>query len=487
MKVKLTEAQYRALEQYIEEARQEKPPTSLKALFDDNPEVKFFGVVQRMKAGGDSEYYFELTDQNGHKGVKDINKMGKTKNCVGDLLLDTVLYGNQFKMPFGACGVRTINSVTSINLYASSEDAQSGKVLDSMEIEHDMDATSTELIDKYYELLKNVEVGKEIYIDSKNKWDGIVSRKSSDQIEIELYKHGIPINEADEESDMEWNVQSQNQAKPKQRAKPKKKPVILTLDLRTNPFYEENGTLMLKGKSYDRETEVTADFVVPVKAFDISADQKLAKQKAQSEPKEPEDPKAAQSEEDLRKEAERAYKMILNDPNLKKAFYKKPSFWNLFVSELKGKKAPGKGIYPTLQMIGSYGRGKLNEKLGAEFLQGKRVTFEPYNRPYSIKYGDKTFELGVGTLQTGVVRNFGVADDSYIVDNKQDEFKLFIKDKTEQQDVFKCELVKYTKKANEGIQNFPYQGDVYIRFKKSDGYSPTAVNKPVQPTTSTTK
>jgi hypothetical protein len=235
MKLIITEAQYKALEQYIEEARQEKPPTSLKPLFDDNPEAKFFGVVQRIKNGGDSEYYFELIEENGHKGVKDVNKMGKTKNCVGDLLLDTVLYGNQFKMPFASCGIRTINNVTTIKLYASADDINNDHIMDSMEIEHELDTPSSELADKYYEMLKNAQVGQQIYIDSKSKWDGIVTRKFPNQIQIELYKHGIPINEAD--ADMEWNVQPQNTNANKTKQKPKKKSSVLTIDLTTNPFY----------------------------------------------------------------------------------------------------------------------------------------------------------------------------------------------------------------------------------------------------------
>ena len=470
MKVKLTEAQYKALEQYIEEARQEKPPTSLKPLFDDNPEAKFFGVVQRIKGGGDSEYYFELGDQNGYKTVKDVNKMGKTKNCLGDLNLETILYGNQVKIPFTQCGVRTINAVTSINLYASSEDVKNNKILDSMEIEHSMDSSSSELVDQYYDLLKNVAVGKEIYIDSKVKWDGIVTRKTSNQIEIELYKHGIPINEAD---DMEWNVQAPKTEKPKQKRKVSKKPIILTIDLRDNPFYEENNEIMLKGSSYNRETEETSSFTIPIKSFDVSVDQKQTRQKSTAKPEDAEIPNTYDSEEELRAEAERAYKMILNDPNLKKAFYKKPTFWNLFIGELKGKASPGKGIFPTLQLLNNYGRTKLGENLGVEFIQGKRVTFSAYNRPYTINYEDKTFELSVGASETGVVRNYKIGDSDYVIDNKQDKFKIYVKEKTDVQDVFKCELIKYTMRPNEGIKNYPYQGDVYIKFQQSDGYSPS--------------
>ena len=480
MKLIITEAQYKALEQYIEEARQEKPPTSLKPLFDDNPEAKFFGIVQRIKGGGDSEYYFELVEENGHKGVKDVNKMGKTKNCIGDLLLDTVLYGNQFKMTFSSCGVRTINNVTSVKLYASGDDIDSDHVMDSMEIEHELDTPSSELADKYYEMLKNAQVGQQIYIDSKSKWDGIVTRKFPNQIQIELYKHGIPINEAD--ADMEWNVQPQNTNTNKTKQKPKKKSSVLTIDLTTNPFYEENGKIMFKGINHDADTGEKSDFIADIKKFDVSSSTG-SEQREKITSDEPIDPQTTKSEEEIRAQAKKAYDMILKDPILKDAFYRKPSFWNLFVAEMNGKAAPGKGIFPVLQMLGSYGKERLNEKLGAKFTPGKSVRFGAYNRPYEIDYKDKKFQLSVGYNFTGVVRNYNIGDEHYIIDNKKDKYKIYVKDKTDVEHVYKCELIKYDINPNTNeIEEFEYEGDVYIKFRPSDGYMASKSENQTQPT-----
>ncbi len=82
--------------------------------------------------------------------------------------------------------------------------------------------------------------------------------------------------------------------------------------------------------------------------------------------------------DDVRDEAQKAYKLIISNPDLKQAFYKAPSLWNLFVAELKGKKAPGKGIIPTLDLVGSYNNRLIKEKLNANFIPSLPVLFKLY-------------------------------------------------------------------------------------------------------------
>jgi len=473
MKVKLTETQYKALEKFIDEARAAESPTSLKNLFNDNPNAKYFTVVQRLKGGNDSEYPFEIFTQNGHKGVKDIGIVGKTKGCETDLRPDTMLYGTSFSLSFGSCGVRNINNVIGIKLYGDEASLKAEKPLDSIELEHELDNTPQQLADKYYDMLKNVEIGRQIYIDSKNKWDGIVISKRPENISIELYKHGIPINEADDDSDMEWNVQPDVPKQTKQKPKPKKKGIILTLDLSSNPFYVENNKLILKGISFDGETNKKTEFVVPVDKFNTN---NVEPKKEPSQELEPENPQDVKSDEELRQEAKAAYEMILNDPLLKKAFYRKPSFWNLFVAELKGKKAMGKGILPTLQILNRYGTDKLNHELDAEFIQGKSVGFQTYGKPYTINIDDKVFQLDAGKIYKAVVRNYKTGDNFYVLDSKEGNgngYKLYVKSKTDVQDVYRCELIRYIRKANNEIKEYNHQGDVYIKLEtKSDGYKP---------------
>jgi hypothetical protein len=482
MKVRLTEAQYKALEKFIEEARAAEAPVSLKNLFNDNPEAKYFTVVQRLKGGSDDEYSFQFVEQDGHKGIKDVNKMGKTKGCEIDLKPDTMIYGNTFSVSFGSCGTRTINNVIAVKVYADENSLKSGQEMDSMEVEHEMDETPEGLANKYYEMLKNISIDQEIYIDSKNKWDGIVIAKRNDSVEIKIYKHGIPINEADDDSEMEWNVTPpKEQQQQQQKAKPTRKGIVLTLDMKTNPFYVENGKLMLKGVSYDSTTEKKSEFVVPVKKFSTNAgDLKIPrpdKSEKQNQEVEPEvdNPEDVASEEELRKEALRAYRMILKDKNLKDAFYRKPSFWNLFVSELKGKKAPGKGILPTLQLLNSYQTEKLNRDLGAEFIQGKRIQFQPYNKPYTINVGGTSFQLNTDTMYEGTVKKYRTGEDYYVIDSKQGNngFKLHVKSKTDAEDVFKCELIRYVRDSENKLNTYKHNGDVYIKFNtQSDGYKP---------------
>ena len=494
MKVRLTEAQYKALEKFIEEARAAEAPVSLKNLFNDNPEAKYFTVVQRLKGGSDDEYSFQFVEQDGHKGIKDVNKMGKTKGCEIDLNPDTMIYGNTFSVSFGSCGTRTINNVTSVKVYADENSLKGGHEMDSMEVEHEMDETPEGLANKYYEMLKNIDVDKELYIDSKNKWDGVVIAKRNDSIEIKIYKHGIPINEADDDSDMQWNVDTEPQEpQQQQKAKPTRKSIILTLDMKTNPFYVENGKLMLKGVSYDSTTDKKAEFIVPVKKFSTNAgDSKIprpnkSEKQNQEVGSEVDIPKDVESEEELRKQAMEAYKMILADKTLQKVFYKKPSFWNLFVSELKGKKAPGKGIVPTLQLLNSYGAENLNKELGAEFIQGKSVNFEPYNTPYSIDIDGGKFQLNTGVPRRGVVRKFKFEKKHYIIDSKETNgsgVKIIVKSSTDTENVFKCELIRYVRDSQNQITDYKYNGDAYFKFDPSsgDGYRPIPKNerKPVE-------
>lgn len=476
MKVRLTEAQYEALNKFIEEARAAESPVTLKNLFDDNPNAEYFTIVQRLKTGDDTEYPFKIVDQDGHKGIKDINKMGKTKNCEIDFRPDTMIHGNHFSVSFGSCGTRNINNVIGVKIYGDLESLKTSRELDSMEINHDLNETPEGLADKYYELLKNLVTDNEVYIDSKNKWDGIVISKRMDSIDIELYKHGIPINEDD--NNMSWNNDPEILAIPNPKQNKKKKSVILTLDLKTNPFYVDNGKLMLKGVSYDTFNDKKAEFVVPIKKFRTNVGEpKLDRSNGEKSDNNDDDDELndVKSEEELRKEALIGYKMILNDPILQKAFYRKPSFWNLFISELKGKKAPGKGIVPTLQLLDSYGSGKLNKNLGAEFIQGKRIQFEPYKRPYSIDVDGDTFQLNAGTIYEGTVKKYKFSQNYYVIDSKQGNygFKLYVKSKTDVESVFKCEFIRYIRDADNKVKQYPHEGDIYIKFStQSDGYKP---------------
>lgn len=472
MKIKLTESQYRLLESYLTEARQEVKPTVLSSLFDKNPSAKIFTIIQRIKGGSDSEYFFKLEDQNGHKMITDINVGTKTKGCSADARFDTMIYGNKLTLPFGKCGTLNLNNVIGIKLYGNEEDANSGKVIDSMEFEHDFDTSNEDLLDKYYDILRYAKVGQEVYFDSKFKWDGEVTRKAGSTIQIELVKHGI--NESINEADMEWNpnanpVKSNNTSKTVANKKPNRKSINLNVDLEQNPFYEENGNIMFKANSHDATTNETKEFIIPIKKFTTSDTKQDNQQKQDNKPKQDNEKDFdGMSDEELVGMGQEAMDMILNNPELKQAFYKHPSFMNLFVAGLKGKKAPGTGILPTLQLLNRFGESKTDER----FIPRKTVEYIAYGKPLSINPYNRQIDISTDKRNARKisVKEYSIEDkNNYtVLEDGNRGYKITVKEQVSGvQDVFICDIyVKPNKDAN-----FEKQlSNVKLQMLPSNGY-----------------
>jgi hypothetical protein len=70
-----------------------------------------------------------------------------------------------------------------------------------------------------------------------------------------------------------------------------------------------------------------------------------------------------------------ALKIIMNNPRLKDAFYKAPSLWQLFKSELTGEKPEGTGILTVLDILDKYDNFE-KEKIEDYFIDGKQVTIK---------------------------------------------------------------------------------------------------------------
>lgn len=173
------------------------------------------------------------------------------------------------------------------------------------------------------------------------------------------------------------------------------------------------------------------------------------------------------------------YKEVLNDPNLKKAFYTAPSLWNYFVSALQNKKATGKGIYPAYQLINKYFNDKINSKLpGFTDKENKRVSFyliDDISIPY-YQINDpktpKTFTLYKG-IHRATVRQYeaGFGDVkivTYTSSGGNYGFKITIKKPTgDRPDEYFCDLYV----NNRNVEENKYKiANVRIKFLNSDGY-----------------
>lgn len=161
-----------------------------------------------------------------------------------------------------------------------------------------------------------------------------------------------------------------------------------------------------------------------------------------------------------------AYDQILNDPILKNAFYKKPSFWNLFMSELKGKKATGKGIVPTLQLLDKYNFEKMKDM----FIPGKKILFkalnnvEIYDNDNNLLFtfnDNNTYECTVNKLKI---------NNKWVLENRTSNFKVNILYEMSD-NIFVCELVKYYSDKTGAYKEFKTTKPVKIEILPSDGYN----------------
>lgn len=178
--------------------------------------------------------------------------------------------------------------------------------------------------------------------------------------------------------------------------------------------------------------------------------------------------------------AEEVLKLVLSDPNLKAAFYKQPTFWQAFKAELTGKEATGKGIIPTLDLIGRYMDKRSSDKLGDNFKKKGSVSFIPLESvsiPFMNKKGGREyFELKRDVKYEGefavVVKGFSFNDiesrDYKVLENLTKNFRIIVKEKSEQPNVFICDVEKLYSVKNE--PKVAKEEDVLIRLLDSNGY-----------------
>lgn len=189
------------------------------------------------------------------------------------------------------------------------------------------------------------------------------------------------------------------------------------------------------------------------------------------------------SDEQKKAEAKKAMQMILADPLLKKAFYRQPSLWDLFVAEIKGVEATGKGISTILNLVDKYEGKKIKTNLDGEFKEGKTVNFKPVETTIAKYEKDgKAYEFefdsssNVSYNPKVMKRNLG---ESYRLRGKLNAtylgYEIEVLNKLEENN-FKCKLTMIVTKESKSTR-FPHNGPFIISInEKSDGFIPNEKN-----------
>jgi len=172
-------------------------------------------------------------------------------------------------------------------------------------------------------------------------------------------------------------------------------------------------------------------------------------------------------DEKMIEKGKKAYDYIINDPYLKQAFYKKPSFLNLFMAELKGKKAPGTGILPTLQILDKYETNKATINDG--FKKGKIALFISYNKDYQIS-SDFKITKDEKNAKKAIVEQYDYETKTWKLKIGKNKGYIITAKKTNIENVFECEINGFVKKGDIDVEQEPNFEKINLKFINSEGY-----------------
>lgn len=229
-----------------------------------------------------------------------------------------------------------------------------------------------------------------------------------------------------------------------------------------------------------------------LKDWEIGTESSEDKIEDEEEPNSEDEGEEEEEESKSKIDPEKFKEMLMNDPQLRAAFYSKPSFFQSFWAELTSKNPNEKatGFILVKNLLDSYSQKKISEKLGAGWKSSGVVIFEPLediDLPYKdVKGNELVYTLEANRVygkrfqEEGVIRkkynlsNYG--DYDLTLQNEKFNYEIIVKEQSDNPDVFICDVIKfYTVPSPENpkkrikVESEPVE-DVKIKFLQSLGY-----------------
>ena len=195
-----------------------------------------------------------------------------------------------------------------------------------------------------------------------------------------------------------------------------------------------------------------------------------------------------EKEEEEEVYGEDALQKLVSDETLRNAFYRQPSFWRVFVAEMKNKVARGKGIGPVLELMNGFVDKHVSQQPGFEaFTNGQAVSFYILKES-TITYVDEnqqTQNKKIPVTDTnqplqGVVKGYSIQDsmtnkytNAKTISSRSNtnptinmDMRIAVRKKLEKDDVFNCDIIlTFPDGTNRTSENIP------IQFLNSNGYN----------------
>jgi len=182
--------------------------------------------------------------------------------------------------------------------------------------------------------------------------------------------------------------------------------------------------------------------------------------------------------EEQKADAEKALQMILKDKDLQDAFYKQPGFWEMFKAELSGEKAVGTGIITVLDVMRKVTESRLVKKVGKGFNVGKKAKFIPIEN-VNVKYRDDkdiihNYDLPMVEDMITVRRHL-IDDVSQVLQKRVEGgngliLRILVKDQTDEPNIKNCDVQIGIKNKSDKFVEKGQTSDVNIKFLNSEGY-----------------
>lgn len=247
---------------------------------------------------------------------------------------------------------------------------------------------------------------------------------------------------------------------------------------------KESELLTVKARSFHSENgEVkTTDGEIIFKAWDVEP----------SDGTPSDDETGKETADDVASKSKEMMDAILNDPLMKKAFYRQPTLWNLIVSAVKGKNPRGTGIGPAWNIVNKYGESKVQKSLGVNgknFKAGKQALFELMYEGLEINPTSQPQDTLVlspsPTKYRAMVNSYKVGgDDRLTLENKKQGYKIrVLKPYKEEPDTFEVSVIKIVEFKSSGeVKEYPKSAIIHFINENGSGYSKTEAKTEIDKT-----
>lgn len=410
-RILVTEKQFNNLLNVISESNIVTTPTDLTVFLNDNKGAAFISFIK----SDDSRVNFKLTNNNGFTIIQNITSGAIYNGFYGDFKPSTMVYGNKVLISYNTKQIKdkttgkiehkegnwrdTITNVVKIELYN-----QGRSLMDFMELEdtdqpEQIDLPIDDKIIKLNNDLRGLKSKQEFTIIGKQTYKGFVLEKTGSLIEFELVGN-------------------------------KGKVITGELDFNIHKgFAKEGDTISFNALQYRLSNKIGGNLTktslslsdvknLLIKPIAKTKDE-LEQERAESERKRKEDAeRAAEIEKEKAKDLDRrdseerkkraeadkklgkeVYNIIMNDPALKKVFFKQPMLFGMIKNgEPLGVVAANKVIQKYFNKV-----AKSTDDLVKKFPLNSTITFEVVGKDMVIPDADN-FTLPVGKTYKAIVK-----------------------------------------------------------------------------------